>query len=1103
MTTVLRPSTHPAQVRTAEPVHPGRNPDLAPDTGRDAGAAGRPTDGPPAWHFLPLRPRDSHLSTLLSGIEVRLHPDGTAEVRLPAGDPLTGTWHGRPDAAILLTTATGERSLDGYLTRAEDMWRLDAVYTGPARPGMTIAHVIIPLLAPTTEPSADRLAAERRTGGGGQSAGESAAEGDAVVACGAGMYGIDPLAGGSAVDALTAERQAVPIAVAPSTVASPGSPHPVPDGGTAVPAPEAVEVEPASVRELRRRLERPSLAGRWQTPTGALRDVTVTASAGTTFARCTDVRPVRAGGEAEGFLRLAWQLDVAVGLVAGPDGWKPVALSRRDRPDLSAFGPTDASALRRLGLELVSERRYGEAAPLLDRAAALYAAAVSPDTSAAIDLLTLADARLFCAFAERAFHRVPDLLLAVADVRRGVTIGPVALNAWRDTVTFLTGTATDVHRTLCHLAAAATAAPACPPALRDAATAAAATAAALCDDLRAADPTIIDPKAVEAAARTLATALTEAERSLRATAAQLTRVERQSPAAESPTDGDTPQPAADAAGTFTGDGGPRRSADGSAVSIAGDGEPRPSAADAAVPSPRDTTIMTIRGSADIVSVLRQHLERADPGNAARGVRDFATKAARISARFVERWRALLDSHWDKILSTDQALPFYERMVTLLLDIDASEDALVASEMSRARAFADALREARAEPHPHTSTGGALAGAPPLSRAALRVILARHDAAVVEYFLTGDLLVVWVCPRGGPVTPVTRRIDRAALTADVAEFNRLARLTMQTSATRTAMADVLRRLGATLWDVIPHGLLPTDPDEPVTVIPHRELFQVPFAALRDERGGYLVHRHAIRVLPALALVPDLVTAAAAASAGPESLVALVNPEPLPEERPLRLLEANFADITELYGEHVRHVATRGAANLATLREVAAEGTVLFFGTHAHAVSGAGRDPLTSYLLLAPSPGHDGYLRARDVPGLGVGARLVILAACETGGGEVTADGVIGLSRAFLTSGPSALITTLYPVGERACLEVMTAFHEEWLLDGHEPVSALRRAMALVADWQSATAPEPHVWAAFTYFGLGVPAWADGKSPSSPTSQTSTASPVSPTAGRTVA
>ncbi|WP_371784273.1 CHAT domain-containing protein [Streptosporangium subroseum] len=1004
----------------------------------------RPEGPLSGWREVSPRPRDSFLTRLFAGGELHLFPDGTAEVRPASGVPLSGTWRRTDGVFLLLTTrpfenrreygVTREATLDGYLTAGDgDGWLLDAVYTGPGRIGSVIARV-----------------------------------GQRFVPSGGRPMGAENLPGRGRAAAVMPEREVIAM---PEREAVPSAEAPPSDGR---PAPTA------AIEELRRSLDGSSLYGRWRGgprpgngrivigpaegehvgsgPAGG--ECIGSGSAGGEHIgfggdEAEHLRSGPAGGEyvgsgiddglgGRGFLRWARGPDVAVGLVDDGTGRgrELVILERDDEPSPVAFETGDRAGLRRLGIELLTDGRYGQASPILDLAAGLYARDGHAG-SILIDLLGLSDARMRCAFARSDFGRLPGLLVAATELRREVTLGPGAFNPWLDALGFLRSTAEGLHETLFRVADLADAYRRRSPdgrgatpeaeALCAAAKASAAATGAVRDVLRDLGSHSDDPETIETSAARVDRVLAGGQDALRAAADRLV-----------------------AEGTSEARSGTSEARSGSFVSQEN-------------LTAHETVTLAARDGAETLGLLRRHLDRSDPASAARFVRDQARQTSHLTAGYVEIWRALLDDHWEKILSTELALPFYERMVPLLLDLDVPEDALVASEMSRARAFADTLREGRTESgRPPRGLGGAV----PVSRAALRDILAGHDATVVEYFLAGDLLAIWVCPRGGPVTLISRRIDRAGLTEAVDEFGRLARIHRHDAGSRAAMADVLRRLGAVLWDVIPAGLLPADPDEPVTVVPHAELFRVPFAALRDEPGTYLVDRHAIRVLPALALAPDLSAPSERRSPnGPPSLVALVNPAPLAEGLPLHLTERHFNAIADLYGEHAGRLHTGAEASLATLREVAGEGTVMYFGTHAQAVTDRDSDPLASYLVLAPSPGHDGILRARDVPALGLAADLVILAACETGAGAVTADGIIGLSRAFLTSGPTGLITTLYRVGERAGLDLMIGFHEAWLLDGLEPVSALRRAQARAASEQPASAREPHLWAAFTFFGLG--------------------------------
>ena len=99
---------------------------------------------------------------------------------------------------------------------------------------------------------------------------------------------------------------------------------------------------------------------------------------------------------------------------------------------------------------------------------------------------------------------------------------------------------------------------------------------------------------------------------------------------------------------------------------------------------------------------------------------------------------------------------------------------------------------------------------------------------------------------------------------------------------------------------------------------------------------------------------------------------------------------------------------------------------------------------------------------------LGAQVAILSACSTGAGRVTGDGLIGLSRAFMTAGPSTLLMTLYETGELISLDLMYRFHTHWKGAGATAASALRRALCELH--QESRGKQPHLWAPFVLFGL---------------------------------
>jgi CHAT domain-containing protein len=472
------------------------------------------------------------------------------------------------------------------------------------------------------------------------------------------------------------------------------------------------------------------------------------------------------------------------------------------------------------------------------------------------------------------------------------------------------------------------------------------------------------------------------------------------------------------------------------------------------------------------------------------------------ARHLEDWRSRLGSDEERVAQVEFTVPFWERLVTVLLGLGEPATALLAAEAGRARAFADLLGRAapggRAPGGERAAEAGWILGAPPpLNPERLRRLLARHGHPVVAYHLAGDLLVRWTATPGGHVTAQPQRISVRELTQAVDVVRQAGRASGP--APRQVRA-ALRWLGPLLWPAEQDALLPADPDATVTVVPYGALARVPFAALPDATGRPLVERHAVTVLPALSLLEGLLDRAAARGAERRAptLLALVDPEPMPTGLlPLPWTREWFPLVAELYGEGRATVHSGRRATAARLAAQAGTASVLCLATHAKAYDGAdGTHPMDSYVALARTADHDGRLRARDLPGLGLGADLVILSACDSGTGRLTADGVIGLARSFLVRGPTSLLMTLSPVRQSEALDLVHRFHQHWLHDGHDRAAALRRAQLALAE----TYPEaPELWAFFALLGLGhrgLPADATQPGPPPATDPGTAAPPPTP-------
>jgi CHAT domain-containing protein len=103
---------------------------------------------------------------------------------------------------------------------------------------------------------------------------------------------------------------------------------------------------------------------------------------------------------------------------------------------------------------------------------------------------------------------------------------------------------------------------------------------------------------------------------------------------------------------------------------------------------------------------------------------------------------------------------------------------------------------------------------------------------------------------------------------------------------------------------------------------------------------------------------------------------------------------------------------------------------------------------SAVYLAASPEHDGMLLPHEIAEGQLANALVFLSACETGLGRPTADGVIGLGRAFLEAGALAVILSLWRVVDVAAVEVAGHFYRAALGIGQpaaDAATALQLAM----------------------------------------------------------
>ena len=248
---------------------------------------------------------------------------------------------------------------------------------------------------------------------------------------------------------------------------------------------------------------------------------------------------------------------------------------------------------------------------------------------------------------------------------------------------------------------------------------------------------------------------------------------------------------------------------------------------------------------------------------------------------------------------------------------------------------------------------------------------------------------------------------------------------------------------------------------LVLVPHAELQYVPFAALMDSSGHFLIERYELAMTPS-ASVWIALGDRAAGPAGAGVLAFAPRPATLPGS------SQEVATIQRLAGADAQ-VLTGGDATESAFRRLAPTRRVLHLATYGVLNK---QNPLFSFLELAPDGAEDGRLEVHEVFGLHLAADLVVLSACQTGLGsgalaDVPAgDDWVGLTRAFLHAGARYVVATLWPVDDWATAALMERFYGAGNAAA-APARALAEAQrALLAA--PATA-HPFYWAGFVTLG----------------------------------
>jgi len=479
--------------------------------------------------------------------------------------------------------------------------------------------------------------------------------------------------------------------------------------------------------------------------------------------------------------------------------------------------------------------------------------------------------------------------------------------------------------------------------------------------------------------------------------------------------------------------------------------------------------------------------------------NFATAEKHIfdGIKVYESLRDGLGANDNKISIIEKQATAYRTLQQVLIAQNQPDAALEVAERGRARAFIELVAN-RLSGNPKEPMAISL---PQIAE--IKQIAQAQNATLVEYSIVYDYfkvdntqdwyeseLYIWVVKPTGEVT--FRQVDLKPLwqkkktsLSELVFFNRSSMgvrgLPLRSIAIEPLSEEELQKLQGSesenlhqLHQVLIQpvaDLLPNDPQEPVIFIPQGSLFLVPFPALQDADGKYLIEKHTVLTAPSiqvLALTRQQRQRIESRQGQKKEFLVVGNPT-MPKIKtdggkdeiqlpPLPGAEAEAKAIAPLL--NTQALTGNQATKLAIL-PLMPKAQIIHLATHGllDDVRGIG-----SAIALAPSAQDSGLLTAEEILDLKLNAELVVLSACDTGRGKITGDGVVGLSRSLITAGVPSVLVSLWSVDDNSTKELMTEFYSQ-INQRPNKAQALRAAMLTTMKKH----PQPKYWAAFTLIG----------------------------------
>ena len=446
-----------------------------------------------------------------------------------------------------------------------------------------------------------------------------------------------------------------------------------------------------------------------------------------------------------------------------------------------------------------------------------------------------------------------------------------------------------------------------------------------------------------------------------------------------------------------------------------------------------------------------------------------------SIRGFEDMRSLLrENDYFKISFFDEHVDIYQFLSYLFCATQNHSDALYAAELGRARALADLMSaqysvKKQMSFNPQTWVG------------IERIMEKERNCTCLYISYWAQFIFLWILKAGKPVLfrkivvsdwkgsaqnvvevfgsntfrkfpilPQTYCEDRSWFPSKISNASQPTQKSTSRDDSMTALQkpeEDTEAILALYYKMIIDPVADLLKEPEILFIPDRVFYNVALAALKDESGNNLSETFRIRIVPSLTTLTLIQDSPADYHSQTGALIVgdpdvgevqykgdICNPEKLPSAKKEAEMIGRLLKVQPLLGKQ--------ATKQAVLESITSM-SLIHFAAHGNAERGE--------IVLAPPrptngiPQEEDYLLTMaDISQVRLRAKLVVLSCCHSARGQIRAEGVVGIARAFLGSGARSMLVALWAIDDIATEQFMSRFYEH-LVRGESASESLHQAM----------------------------------------------------------